>query len=448
MIVSCGDNDGGTHHNPPPADPILERIELSGDYQTTFHVDETFNYEGLVVTAFYDDDSSKVVTPTSVSTPDMSRVHFEDIIVTYLTVSTSYTINIINRDAPKLLRIELGGSYPTVFYQGDEFNTVGLFIMAFYDNGDSNVVSETSISTPDMNKLGKQTVVVTYLTASASYEITILEKEETEEDEYEGYMTLAFYRLDIQLNDGSRHYLNPAIKDKDNKDVDVGDFPFTFEVSKPSLVSVSNAGGIYSKKAMTGSCVVTCIYTENEKITAKCMVNVVEQLPTKEKAYQLVNDYDSLKEGDILVLAAPTYGLTASLDTLHSKLNPVESTFSSDKKTITSLGEGTAEFYLAFEEKGMTLEAQTNEYLKCTHVGKISLDSSTKTNRYWDIHSNIDPETGEGSLSDGAVIENNVDSLGYLMFNVSLRYFTTYVENSLRPGVMELPFIYKLDYIN
>ena len=147
-------------------------------------------------------------------------------------------------------------------------------------------------------------------------------------------------------------------------------------------------------------------------------------------------------------MAAPNYGLTASLDTLHSKLHPVESTFSSDLKTITSLGDGTIEFVLGIEEKGMTLESQTGEYLKCTHEGKVSLDSSTKTNRYWDIHSNIDPETGEGSLADGAVIENNVESLGYIMFNVVLNYFTTYVDNSLRPGIMELPFLYRLEELD
>ena len=96
----------------------------------------------------------------------------------------------------------------------------------------------------------------------------------------------------------------------------------------------------------------------------------------------------------------------------------------------------------------MTLEAQTNEYLKCTHEGKVTLDNSTHTNRFWDIHSNINPETGEGSLSDGAVIENNVESLGYFMFNVQANYFTTYVDNSLRPGIMELPFLYRLEYVD
>ena len=292
-----------------------------------------------------------------------------------------------------------------------------------------------------MTIAGTKDIVVTYLTKTATYSITVNE----EVDDYGGYMYFAFYRIDIAKTDKSKHYLNPGIKDKDNKDVDVGDFPFTFSF-EGDLIEVSRAGGIFAKGTGTGSVVVTCTYTVNTAINASCTVNVVDTLPTKEKGWVRVDDYDSLSDGDILVMAAPSYGLTASLDTLHSKLNPVESTFSSDYKTITSLGDGTIEFYLGIEAKGMTLEAQTNEYLVCTHQGKVKLDSSSNTNKYWDIHSNVDPDSGEGSIADGAVIENDVESLGYFMFNVSLRYFSTYVDNSISE-YMQLPFIYRLEEV-
>ena len=270
--------------------------------------------------------------------------------------------------------------------------------------------------------------------------------EPLEQETYEGYMYFDFYRLDIQSSDKTKHYLNPGVKDKDGKDIDVGDFPFTFSVSDPSLVEVSRAGGISAKGVAVGTCVVTCTYTVNPSIQASCTVNVVETLPTKEKSWVRVDDYDSLASGDILVMAAPEYGLTASLDTLHSKLNPVESTFSSDYRTITSLGSGTIEFYLGIEDKGMTLESQTNEYLVCTHQGKVKLDASSKMNKYWDIHSNVNLEEGTGSIEDGAVIENDVESLGYFMFNVTERYFSTYVDNSISQ-YMKLPFLYRLEEI-
>ena len=301
-----------------------------------------------------------------------------------------------------------------------------------------------------MNKILRLTSLLalsTFMMVSCGENTTSPSESPSEDsEEYAGYMYFDFYRIDILKNDKSKHYLNPGIKDKDNQNIDVSDFPFTFTFDS-SLVDVSKYGGISSKGSNIGSTVITCIYTVNPDIKASCTVNIVDSLPTKEKAWVRVDDYDSLSDGDVLVLASPEHGVTASLDTLHSKLNPVESTFSSDKKTITSLGEESIEFVLGLEDKGMTLEAQTGEYLVCTHQGKVKLDASSKTNRYWDIHSNIDPEDGTGSIDDGAVIENNVESLGYIMFNITLGYFSTYVDNSISK-YMVLPFLYRLQELN
>ena len=77
----------------------LDSITLSGDYPTEFEVGGTFSYEGLVVTAHYDDSSSKVVTPTSVSTPDMSSTGNKTVTVSYTeeetTKSETYQITVV-----------------------------------------------------------------------------------------------------------------------------------------------------------------------------------------------------------------------------------------------------------------------------------------------------------------------------------------------------------------
>ena len=343
LFIGCQQSE-----TPKPKDPVLESISLSGNYQTSFLKNETFTYEGLKVTAHYDDESSKEVEPTNVSTPDMSQLGEQDVVVTYLDKSASYSINVV-------------------------------------------------------------------------------------EETYEGYIILAFYSIDIQFNSNDRHYLNPDIVDNDT--INVGEFPFEFSVDDDSLVGVSSAGGIYSKKNNTGTCTVTCVCTENRNLTAKCVVNVVDVVV--EKSFKLVEDYDSLKAGDIIVIAAPSYGKTASLDNLHMKLNPVASTFSSDYKSIISLGEGTAEFVLDGEVEEFTLEAQNGKYLAGTNQGKVTFISGEHGNIHWDLHENYDP-------LDGVVIENEVESIGYFMYNVSQDYFTTYYDNSIMPGVMELPFIYRL----
>ena len=345
MVVGCGNNPGSES-------PTIDCICLSGDYQTYFDVNESFSYEGLIVTAIYSDDSSIDVTDYQITSPDMSTAGEKDVTVTYLGKSDTYTITV-------------------------------------------------------------------------------------EEDTYKGYITLSYSRLEIKRDASTQYQLLPTNHDFEPE----GTFPYEYHVSGDDVINISKYGTITSNRTTNGSCVVTCICTDPNypNISASCRVTVKEELPVKEKGYVRVDDYDSLKDGDILVMASPEHGVSASLDTLHSKLHEVSSTFSSDKKNITNLGEGTIEFVLGIEKNGMTLEAQTGEYLICTHQGKVKLDSGKSTNKYWDIHANYD-------LMDGAVIENIVLSLGYFMYNVDQRYFSTYIDNSITE-FMKLPFLYRLEEI-
>ena len=81
----------------PPAE--LSSITLdTSNVQTVFAVNDTFNYTGLVVTAHYSDSSSAVVTPTSVSSPNMSTTGQKTVTVTYeendVSESASYNITV------------------------------------------------------------------------------------------------------------------------------------------------------------------------------------------------------------------------------------------------------------------------------------------------------------------------------------------------------------------
>ena len=81
--------------------PTLSSISLNtSNVQTIFDVDETFSYSGLVVTAHYSDSSSQTVTPTSVSSPDMSTIGEKTVTVTYNDKTASYTISVIEPDIP------------------------------------------------------------------------------------------------------------------------------------------------------------------------------------------------------------------------------------------------------------------------------------------------------------------------------------------------------------
>ena len=77
----------------------LSRISLdSTNAKTNYYVVDDFTYNGLIVTAHYDDNSENVVTPTSVSTPDMSTAGNKTVTVTYtengVTKTATYQITV------------------------------------------------------------------------------------------------------------------------------------------------------------------------------------------------------------------------------------------------------------------------------------------------------------------------------------------------------------------
>ena len=62
----------------------LTSIELSGDYPTEFNVGDTFSHEGLVVTAYYDDNSTKDVTgKVTIFPPDMTTPGEKEVSILY-----------------------------------------------------------------------------------------------------------------------------------------------------------------------------------------------------------------------------------------------------------------------------------------------------------------------------------------------------------------------------
>lgn len=61
------------------------------------------------------------------------------------------------------------------FTVGDKFSTNGLEVTANYSNCESKLVTDWTVSTPDMNKAGEQTITVTYEGKTATYKINVKE---------------------------------------------------------------------------------------------------------------------------------------------------------------------------------------------------------------------------------------------------------------------------------
>ena len=86
-----------------PAGPakVLDSLELSGNYQTTFEVGETFSVDGLTVTAVYQnaDPENVSLSDLSITNPDMSEKGSKTITVSLTNefgyAEASYSINVV-----------------------------------------------------------------------------------------------------------------------------------------------------------------------------------------------------------------------------------------------------------------------------------------------------------------------------------------------------------------
>lgn len=96
----------------------LSSITLNtSSVQKSFSVGDAFNYTGLVVTANYSDCASKTVTPTSVSSPDMSTTGNKTVTVSYTesgtTKTATYTITVEAAPEYTVTFMNMGGTHAT-----------------------------------------------------------------------------------------------------------------------------------------------------------------------------------------------------------------------------------------------------------------------------------------------------------------------------------------------
>ena len=427
------------------SDKTLVDISLSG-MTTTYLQNSTFSFDGKCV-AHFSDESYETVTPSSVSRPDMSLLGDQFVHVSYVykqeSKASSYKIFIFSPEDEENYPTSLTLAEMTTEYEvGDIFSFDGVATVTYTD-GSSKVVTQVSTSSPDMSTAGEKDVTVRYteglITVSNSYTINVKEKsvdpgDDDDPEEYCGYITLSERNLEIELSSTKKTYLTVNFIDCELE------YDVTWASSDEDVALVSQYGGVYSAKKNTGTAVITCTTASGK--SAKCVVRVVTKIEPKTERYCLVTDLSSLDVGDIIVIASPQNGVTASNDNLHMKLNPVTTKFSSDYSYITQLGNDTAEFILSTDGKGegFTLENQNNQYLASTHEGKVTFVNN-KGNIHWDIYGN------EYDDITDAVIDSEVETHGYFMFNIKQNYFTTYLDSSIQPGLLVLPKIYRLTYI-
>ena len=135
-----------------------------------YFVGETFDSAGLVITAYYNDNTSEQVTGYTLSSPDMSVYGNKTVTVTFDEKTVDFNILVVD-----ISGIEVKTMPTKVEYQkGDVFDTTGLSILVKYTDGTSETITTGfEVSGFDSSSVGEKTITVTYKTHTDTFKVTV-----------------------------------------------------------------------------------------------------------------------------------------------------------------------------------------------------------------------------------------------------------------------------------
>lgn len=204
---------------------------------------------------------------------------------------------------------------------------------------------------------------------------------------------------------------------------DASDQSLTWESSNTGVAVVNDQGKVTG--VSVGNASITARANDGSGKTAVCNLTITKASTSTEGGWTLVEDAATLTAGDKVVIATNT-GFTAGAIS-SNVMGSVSSTFSTDKKTITTLGSGTVQLTLGGQSGAWKFANDKNSLLGATAVRSLAFGSGTST---WTI-----------SISNGdATIQNATSTYGRFLYNVSSPRFTTYTSSA--SSSMLLPQLY------
>ncbi|MBQ0081521.1 MAG: bacterial Ig-like domain-containing protein [Alistipes sp.] len=417
--------------------------------QTTYFVGEKFNPAGLVITATYDDASTKDIAyagneskftfnPTldaelQTSNNSIEITYGEKSTTQNITVKTrpEFTVTPSNNAAEPILigEGEYNGEPISVIVGTDVVWTVakvsGDDVIEFTEGGTSSGSISVKI---DANTGAARNFVLRVSSSTAgvspaSYDVYL------HQDASSTVTTIALATpTGLAYDDSTKKLTWNAVTTDVNGTALVEYIP-TYQInidnsgwknaSSPFALSTLSAGSHTAQLKAIGN---GTVYGDSE---ASDLYEFTKSNPT----WKLVTDASTLKAGDKIVIASRDKGKSAT-DITSDYMGEVASTFSTDKNTITSLGTGTVELTIGGSSDAWTLTNSSGKKLGSTAVKKVAWDSETTT---WSI-----------SISNGnATIQNGKDAYGRFLHNVNSTRFTTYT--SATNASMLLPQIYRYE---
>lgn len=150
---------------------LATRIEVSHmPTKTRYFVGEPFDATGLVVTAYYADNTSTQATGYTLSSPDMSVYGNKTVTVTFDEKTVGFSILVVDISGIEVKTMPAKIEYP----KGGVFDTTGLSILVKYTDGTSETkTTGFEVSGFDSSSVGEKTITVTYKTHTATFKVTV-----------------------------------------------------------------------------------------------------------------------------------------------------------------------------------------------------------------------------------------------------------------------------------
>lgn len=138
--------------------------------KTRYFAGETFDSTGLIITAYYNDNTSEQVTGYTLSSPDMSAYGSKTVTVTFDEKTVDFSILVVDISGIEVKTMPTKIEYP----KGDALDTTGLSILVKYTDGTSETITTGfEVSGFDSSSVGEKTITVTYKTHTATFKVIV-----------------------------------------------------------------------------------------------------------------------------------------------------------------------------------------------------------------------------------------------------------------------------------
>lgn len=153
---------------------------------TQYKVGDPLDTQGLQIRVFYTNGNQQLLdSGFGVYPVRLEKAGEQSVEVSYQGAVTNFTVKVVE---PEAVITGIGiQNWPvaTTYTVGDSLNAAGLAIRAYYDDGSSQIITnELLICEPlILDKVGTQTVTVTYMGKTCTFDVTVQDEEKPEKVE-------------------------------------------------------------------------------------------------------------------------------------------------------------------------------------------------------------------------------------------------------------------------